>query len=144
MPFGRRLGVDYGLARVGIALSDVDGLVATPLITLKNGPKLFAELEQIIDEYKIVGIYLGKPIHLSGVEGSTQELVASFAQRFTDSFGLPITYIDERLTSSQAQKLLRESGKGSKESKGLIDQLAALAILQLGLEIERNRIGKVL
>ncbi|MGI9199391.1 MAG: Holliday junction resolvase RuvX [Candidatus Nanopelagicaceae bacterium] len=138
MPFGRRLGIDYGQTRVGIALSDIDGLVATPLVTLKNDKKLFSEISKILDEYQIVGIFLGKPKHLSGVEGSTAEEVAKFATRFEESFVLPITYVDERLTSKQAEKLLQSVGKNSKDSKGLIDQLAAQAILQLGLEIEKH------
>ncbi|MBU6264233.1 MAG: Holliday junction resolvase RuvX [Actinomycetales bacterium] len=138
MSFGRRLGIDYGQARVGIAICDVDGLVATPLITLKNDKTLFAKLEELIAEHNIVGVFLGKPKHLSGVEGATVELVSKFAQRFEESFTLPITYVDERLTSGGAEKLLKSAGKTSKESKGLIDQLAAVAILELGIQIEKR------
>jgi putative holliday junction resolvase len=139
MAFGRRLGVDYGQARVGIAICDVDGLVATPLITLKNDKTLLSQLASIIEEHQIVGIYLGKPKHLSGVEGATAELVTIFAQRFAESFEIPITYVDERLTSGAAEKLLKAAGKNSKESKGLIDQLAAVAILELGIQIEKRK-----
>lgn len=138
MSFGRRLGIDYGQARVGIAICDMDGLVATPLTTLKNDKTLFAKLEELINEHNIVGVYLGKPKHLSGVEGATVELVSQFAQRFDESFSLPITYVDERLTSGGAEKLLKSAGKNSKESKGLIDQLAAVAILELGIQIEKR------
>ena len=138
MSFGRRLGIDYGQARVGIAICDIDGLVATPLITLKNDKTLFAKLDELINEHNIVGVYLGKPKHLSGVEGATVELVSQFAQRFDESFSLPITYVDERLTSGGAEKLLKSAGKSSKESKGLIDQLAAVAILELGIQIEKR------
>lgn len=138
MAFGRRLGVDYGQTRVGIAICDVDGLVATPLITLKNDKTLLSQLASIIEEHQIVGIYLGKPKHLSGVEGATAELVTLFAQRFAESFEIPITYVDERLTSGAAEKLLKAAGKNSKESKGLIDQLAAVAILELGIQIEKR------
>ena len=138
MSFGRRLGIDYGQARVGIAICDMDGLVATPLITLKNDKTLFAKLDELISEHNIVGVYLGKPKHLSGVEGATVELVSQFAQRFDESFSLPITYVDERLTSGGAEKLLKSAGKTSKESKGLIDQLAAVAILELGIQIEKR------
>ena len=138
MSFGRRLGIDYGQARIGIAICDVEGLVATPLTTLKNDGKLFAEFAKIIDEYQPVGIYLGKPKHLSGVEGATVELVAAFAERLKESFALPITYVDERLTSGHAEKLLKSAGKSSRESRGLIDQLAAVAILELGIQIEKR------
>jgi putative Holliday junction resolvase len=138
MSFGRRLGIDYGQARVGIAICDIDGMVATPLITLKNDKTLFAKLEALIIEHNIVGIFLGKPKHLSGVEGASVELVSQFAQRCDESFSLPITYVDERLTSGGAEKLLKSAGKNSKETKGLIDQLAAVAILDLGIQIEKR------
>ena len=138
MSFGRRLGIDYGAARIGIAICDADGLVATPLITLRNDGKLLSELSKIIEEYSPTGIFLGKPLHLSGVEGATVETVASFAERLKNSFGLPITYVDERLTSSLATKNLKSAGKRSHESKGLVDQLAALSILELGIQIEKG------
>lgn len=138
MVFGRRLGIDYGQARVGIAICDLDGLVATPLTTLRNDNKLFSNLGALIEEHNIQGIFLGKPKHLSGVEGATVELVSGFAQRFSESFDLPITYVDERLTSGGAEKLLKSAGKSAKESRGLIDQLAAVAILELGIQIEKR------
>ena len=139
MAFGRRLGIDYGQARVGIAICDLDGLVATPLTTLRNDNKLFSNLGALIEEHNIQGIFLGKPKHLSGVEGATVELVSGFAQRFSESFDLPITYVDERLTSGGAENLLKSAGKSAKESRGLIDQLAAVAILELGIQIEKRK-----
>jgi len=138
MVFGRRLGIDYGQARVGIAICDIDGLVATPLVTLRNDSKLLANLASIIDEHIITGFFLGKPKHLSGVEGATVELVSAFAQRLAESFDLPITYVDERLTSGGAEKLLKSAGKNARESKDLVDQLAAVAILDLGIQIEKR------
>lgn len=138
MTFGRRLGIDFGLARIGVAICDSDGLIATPLTTLKNDKKIFSELAEIIQSQNIVGIFLGKPKQLSGVEGATVELVAAFSERLMESFGLPITYVDERLTSNAAEKLLKSAGKNSKESRGLIDQLAAVAILELGIQIEKR------
>lgn len=138
MSFGRRLGIDYGQARVGLAICDNDGLVATPLTTLKNDKSLFSYLENIIDENHVVGIFLGKPKHLSGVEGATVELVSAFAQRFSETFEIPITYVDERLTSGGAEKLLKAAGKSAKEQRFLVDQLAAVAILELGIQIEKR------
>lgn len=138
MSFGRRLGIDYGQARVGIAISDSDGMVATALTTLKNDKTLLTKLGEIIHENQITGVYIGKPKHLSGVEGATVELVAAFTERFSESFDIPIKYVDERLTSGQAEKLLKLAGKNSKESRGLVDQLAAVAILELGIQIEKR------
>jgi putative Holliday junction resolvase len=138
MSFGRRLGIDYGQAKVGLAICDNEGLVATPLTTLKNDKSLFSNLENIIAENNVVGIFLGKPKHLSGVEGATVELVSGFAQRCSETFELPITFVDERLTSGGAEKLLTAAGKNSKEQRFLVDQLAAVAILELGIQIEKR------
>jgi len=138
MSFGRRLGIDYGQARIGLAICDNEGLVATPLTTLKNDKSFLSNLEKIIDENNVVGIFLGKPKHLSGVEGATVEVVSAFAQRFTETFEIPITYVDERLTSGGAEKLLKAAGKNSKEQRFLVDQLAAVAILELGIQIEKR------
>ncbi|MEY4455017.1 MAG: Holliday junction resolvase RuvX [Candidatus Nanopelagicaceae bacterium] len=138
MSFGRRLGIDYGQVRVGLAICDNEGLVATPLTTLKNDKSLFSNLENIIAENNVVGIFLGKPKHLSGVEGATVELVSGFAQRCSETFELPITFVDERLTSGGAEKLLKAAGKNSKEQRFLVDQLAAVAILELGIQIEKR------
>jgi putative Holliday junction resolvase len=138
MSFGRRLGIDYGQAKVGLAICDNEGLVATPLTTLKNDKSLFSNLENIIAENNVVGIFLGKPKHLSGVEGATVELVSGFAQRCSETFELPITFVDERLTSGGAEKLLKAAGKNSKEQRFLVDQLAAVAILELGIQIEKR------
>lgn len=139
MAFGRRLGIDFGQARIGLALCDADGLVSTPLTTLKNDGKLFSEIGKIIDDYQPVGIFLGRPIHLSGVEGATAEKVAAFAEELKSSFGIPITFVDERLTSRQASRSLSAAGKDSRESKGLIDQLSAVSILELGIQIEKRK-----
>ncbi len=138
MSFGRRLGIDYGQVRVGLAICDNEGLVATPLTTLKNDKSLFSNLENIIAENNVVGIFLGKPKHLSGVEGATVEIVSGFAQRCSETFELPITFVDERLTSGGAEKLLKAAGKNSKEQRVLVDQLAAVAILELGIQIEKR------
>jgi putative Holliday junction resolvase len=121
-----------------LAICDNEGLVATPLTTLKNDKSLFSNLENIIAENNVVGIFLGKPKHLSGVEGATVELVSGFAQRCSETFELPITFVDERLTSGGAEKLLKAAGKNSKEQRFLVDQLAAVAILELGIQIEKR------
>lgn len=138
MRFGRRLGIDFGEVRVGVAVCDDEGLVCTPLTTLRNDNHLFSKLAELIDEYQPVCVYVGKPKHLSGVEGNTVAEVAKFVTRFSESFQVPIKLIDERLTSKSAERKLRNAGKDSKERKGLIDQLAAMSILQLGIEIDRR------
>ena len=138
MRFGRRLGIDYGAVRVGIAICDDQGLVSTPLTTLRNDGQLFSKLSEVIAEYQPVCVYVGKPKHLSGVEGSTVSEVAMFVERFSESFQIPIKLVDERLTSKNAESKLRSAGKDSRQSKGLVDQLAAMSILELGIEIDKR------
>ena len=138
MTFGRRFGIDFGASRIGIAICDPDGLVCTPLITLQNDANFFAEFAKLQDEYEAVGIFLGKPKQLSGKSGTIQEDIDSFASHLSSNSGLKITWVDERLTSSAATSTLRERGISAKASKGLIDQLAATSILELGIALEKN------
>ena len=138
MVFGRRFGIDYGAARIGIAICDADGLVATPVTTLKNDKDFFENFRQLQSEYSAVGIYLGRPKHLSGEIGTIQGDVDEFADKLVKEFNLPISWIDERLTSSGASLALRNRGLNSKTSKGLVDQLAAVSILELGIALEKN------
>ena len=138
MSFGRRFGIDFGATRIGIAICDPDGMVATPLITLQNDASFFSEFKKLQDEYLATGIFLGRPKQLSGNAGTIQKELDIFAMELTEKSGLPITWVDERLTSSGATSALRERGMNSKESKGLVDQLAAAAILDLGIALEKN------
>ncbi|MEY4444716.1 MAG: hypothetical protein RL301_795 [Actinomycetota bacterium] len=138
MGFGRRFGIDYGAARIGIAVCDSDGLVATPVTTLQNDKDFFENFRRLQSEYSAVGIYLGRPKQLSGQVGTIQGEIDEFADKLVKEFNLPISWVDERLTSSGASQALRERGLDSKSSKGLVDQLAAVSILELGIALEKN------
>ena len=138
MSFGRRFGIDFGGARIGIAICDPDGIVATPLVTLPNNEKFLSEFRKLQDEYLATGIFLGKPQHLSGASSAIEKEVEEFAKKLSDETELPITWVDERLTSNAAALALRERGMSARESKGLIDQLAAVAILELGISLEKK------
>ncbi len=137
MQRGRRIAFDYGDARIGVAICDPDGILATPLPFLDaKHPKLIQHIALILDEYEPICIYLGEPKHLSGSVGVAVEKVHSFAELLRDRFALPIVLIDERLSTVDAQRKLREAGKSSKDSKSLIDSMAAVAILESGLSRE--------
>lgn len=138
MERGRRIAFDYGDARIGVAICDPDGILSTPLPFLDaKHPKLIKHIEALFVEFEPIAIYLGEPKHLSGSEGVAIEKVRNFATALSEKFSLPIIYIDERLSTVDAQRRLREAGKNSKESKSLIDSMAAVAILEGGLARER-------
>lgn len=143
MKSGRRLGIDYGDARIGLALSDPSGIIATPLSTIKLSgfPAAFSEalneLVAIVEEHDIAVIYVGLPLHLSGGHGESTMKVRNFVTelRTRVSLEIPIRFIDERLTTSSAQRRAREDGRSA--SKENIDQLAATIILESALDAEK-------
>lgn len=136
---GRRIAFDYGDARIGVAICDPDCILATPLQFLDSkNPKLMREISSLIDEYQPLAIYLGKPVLLSGEQGIAVQKVEAFASALKDAFSLPIHYVDERLSTVDAQRRLREAGKSTKDSRHLIDSMAAVAILEAGLADENR------
>lgn len=137
MARGRRIAFDYGDTRIGVAVCDPDGILATPLPYLDaRHPKLLREIAGLFEEYQPIHIFLGEPRHLSGEAGSAVEKVSAFAEKLKEEFSLPIYMIDERLSTVDASRRLREAGKSAKDSKALIDSMAAVAILESGLRSE--------
>jgi putative Holliday junction resolvase len=136
---GRRIAFDYGDVRIGVAVCDPDGILATPLTTLSaKDPALLSNIHEIIEEYEPLKIYLGLPVHLSGKESSSTEKARAFGQMLTSSFDIPLEYIDERLSTISAAKGLASAGIDSKSAKSLIDAAAAVQILEQGLANERK------
>jgi len=134
---GRRIAFDYGDVRIGVAICDPDGILATPIATLqRKNPALKSEIAALLSEYEPVKAYVGNPKLLSGGDGTAVAKVLAFTEFLTANFDLPITLVDERLSTVTAAKLLRESGVDAKSAKGLIDAAAAVAILELGLANE--------
>jgi putative Holliday junction resolvase len=137
MERGRRIAFDYGDARIGVAICDPDGILSTPLPFLDaKHPKLIKQISAIFEEYEPISIFLGEPKHLSGADGVAVDKVRAFGRTLTEQFSLPVTYVDERMSTVDAQRRLREAGKNSKDSKVLIDSMAAVAILESGLARE--------
>ena len=134
---GRRIAFDYGDARIGVAICDPDGILATPLPFLDaRKPKVIKDVIALFEEYEPIAIYLGKPQHLSGADGDSVVKVEVFASAIREVTATPIHFVDERLTTVDAQRKLREAGKSAKESRSLIDSMAAVAILEAGLASE--------
>jgi putative Holliday junction resolvase len=139
MQRGRRIAFDYGDIRIGVAVCDPDGIISSPLAVLRAEDKnLRSEIQSFIAEYKPVQIFIGLPKQLSGVESSSAEKARTFGAMLAELSNIEIVYIDERLSTVSAQSKLREAGKSTRESKELIDAMAAVEILELGLQSARS------
>jgi putative holliday junction resolvase len=138
---GVRLGVDVGEVRIGVAASDPSGLVATPVETVARGRGDLDRLREIALASEAVEVVLGLPRSLSGGEGPAAAGVRRFAARLADhlaSEGIPVRLFDERLSTVSAEAGLRESGRKGARRRSVIDQAAAVVILQNALDTERG------
>lgn len=139
---GVRLGVDVGKVRVGIARSDRDGLLATPVETVQRRADdlepVLARIAAIADELEAVELVVGLPLALSGRETPSTADARAVADRLADG-PLPVRMVDERLTTVSAQSALHASGRTTRGSRGVIDQIAAVILLQHALDAERAR-----
>lgn len=138
MRTGARLGVDVGKARVGVARSDRDGLLATPVETLSRDEDTLARLTGLARELDAVEFVVGLPLSLSGADTLSTTDARDFAARLAAASGVPVRLVDERLSTVTAQRALRDSGRRAKGSRPVIDQVAAVIILQNALDFERS------
>ena len=128
----RLLGIDYGEARIGLALSDELGMFAHPLETIHcRETHPLKRIAEIVREKKVARIVLGLPLRLDQSEGSAAEKVRAFADRLRPEIpDVPIEWVDESFSTVEAQSHLHASGKNTKQSRPVIDQAAAVVILQ--------------
>lgn len=138
---GRRLGVDVGTVRIGVAVSDPDAVLATPVETVmrdKRGGKHVRRLAALVDEYQVVEVVVGLPRTLADRAGSSArdaiEVADLLAHRVTP---VPVRLVDERFTTLTAQRALREAGVRGRGQRSVIDQAAAVGILQNWLDQRR-------
>jgi putative Holliday junction resolvase len=131
-PRGRTLGLDVGTRRIGIAVSDPLGITAQGLETLQRRNKRhdFAVLEQVIRDYEVREIVVGLPLRMSGAEGTQSDKMQGFAEELRKRFQLPVHLWDERLTSAEANRLLRETELSIEKRARAVDRMAAVLILQ--------------
>jgi putative Holliday junction resolvase len=140
MQRGRRIAFDYGDVRIGVAASDPDSILSSPLTTLRATDKnLSIQISQIITEIEPVAIYVGRPSLLSGNDGVATEKATEFVSLLRTITQVPIELIDERMSTISAARNLREAGRSAKESKDAIDMAAAVAILEFAIDIEKRR-----
>lgn len=142
MTRGRRLGIDVGSVRVGVALSDPDGLLATPLATVARDAARGSDLDTIaglVAEHDVVGVVVGLPRTLAGREGPAAEAAREFATALAARLdgAVPVAFSDERLTTVVATRQMRESGRKGRRQRAVVDQAAAVAILQGWLDARR-------
>jgi putative Holliday junction resolvase len=146
---GVRIGVDVGSVRIGLAASDPDGLVATPIATLPRAaariqeaagdvsPDLAAIASEVAERRAAI-VYVGLPRHLSGVEGAAAGDAREFATALARVISpVPVRLVDERLTTVSAHRALHAAGRAGRRHREVVDQAAAVIILQTALETER-------
>lgn len=130
VPDGVRLACDVGAVRIGIAVSDREGLVATPRNAIPAGPHAPAQVAAEAVAAGAVEIVVGLPINLDGTRGPAVEAVNAWIALLLQQTQIPVTTLDERLSTVQAQRRLRESGKSSRQSRSIVDSMAAAILLE--------------
>lgn len=137
---GRRIAVDVGEARIGVASCDPDGILATPVETVpgRDVPGALRRLAAIVAEYEPIEVVVGLPRSLKGTEGPAAAKARAFARALAQAVApVGVRLVDERMTTVTAAQGLRASGVGSRKGRSVIDQAAAVVILQSALETER-------
>ena len=137
---GRILGLDVGARRIGIAVSDVLGITAQGLETLERRNKRhdFDHLGQVIEDYEVKEIVVGLPLRMSGTPGTQAEKMQAFADELRKRFALPVHLWDERLTSAEANRVLRETDLSIAKRGRAVDRMAAVLILQGWMENQQS------
>jgi putative Holliday junction resolvase len=141
MRIGRRLAVDVGRVRLGIALCDQEGILASPLDAVTRSAELsetISSLANLLETHGVIEVYVGDPLSLSGKETDSTSDARSVAAELSQSISIPVRLIDERLTTVTAATKLRASGISAKDSKSIIDSASAVEILESALRIEKR------
>lgn len=138
MRSGVRVGVDVGKARIGIARTDFHGMLATPVETVPRGAGDIARILAIVAELDATEIVVGLPLSMSGTHTASTDDAEAFARQLVAAGVTPVRMVDERLSTVSAQSALRASGRTTRNSRQVIDQVAAVIILQHALDFERS------
>jgi putative Holliday junction resolvase len=140
----RIMGLDVGDRRVGVAVSDERGLTAQPVLTLhrSNRKEDLRSLARILRKHGCTEIVVGNPLYMSGDLSPQAMKAQAFAEMLRQEFGLPVALWDERLTTTEAHRLLHEAGRAGSEHKKVVDQVAAVLILQGFLDSRANNLAR--
>jgi putative Holliday junction resolvase len=145
---GVRLGIDVGAVRIGVAASDPDGILATPVVTVPRDttrrddlPSDLREISRLVDEYEAVEVVVGLPVNLAGKEGPAAVAIRQYVENLkTVVDPVPVRLTDERMSTVAAARRLSERGVRGKRQRAVVDQAAAVEILQSWLDAQRRRI----
>jgi putative Holliday junction resolvase len=144
MQRGVRLGVDVGSVRIGVAASDPDGIMAFPVETVPTGEGDAARVAAIASDREAITIFVGLPRTLKGDEGGSATMAEEFARKVAELTTADVRLIDERFSTTTASRALAGAGKSAKKQRQIIDQAAAVVILESALDIDRQgNLGKV-
>jgi putative Holliday junction resolvase len=136
---GVRIGVDVGDVRIGVSASDPSGILATPVETVAAGPDSIRDIVNIADDRQALEIVVGLPRSLSGGMGPAARKVRAYAEELAAaSAPTPVRLVDERMSTVTAQQSLRQAGRKAKQQRAVVDQAAAVVILQSALDVERT------
>lgn len=135
---GVRLGIDVGKARVGVARCDPDGMLAVPVETVPRADAAAARIVELAREYDAFEILVGLPIGLSGHETASTADARDFARAIRADVGRPVRMVDERLSTVSAHAALRSSGRSQRSSRSIVDQVAAVVLLQQAIDVEKS------
>jgi len=136
---GTRIGVDPGKARVGVARCDPDGMIATPVDTFQRGRGDLPRLRDLVLETEALEVVVGLPRSLSGGEGPSAAKARAYAGKLAHIIApVPVRMVDERLTTVSAEAMLRDRGRKGQAQRAVVDQAAAVLILQHALDAERS------
>ena len=139
MRSGVRVGIDIGTVRIGVARSDRDGYLATPVETVDRGSENpIGQLVSLIAELEAIEVIVGLPLSLNGSHTASTEDALVMARELGQNSSVPVRLVDERLTTVSAHSALRAAGKKQKQTRSVIDQVAAVMILQHALDSERS------
>ena len=146
MPRGRILALDVGKKRIGLAISDELGITAQGIETLQR-TRIREDLEQlreIASRWNVQTLLIGRPLHMSGAESRQSDYTEEFADRLRHYLQLPVVFWDERLTSAEAERMLRDSGATLEQKKNAVDRLSAVLLLEsyLGFQQTTNLAGE--
>jgi putative Holliday junction resolvase len=137
---GIRLGIDVGKARIGVARCDPHGMLATPVETVarRGDGSDVARIVELATEYEVLEVLVGLPLALSGRPTASTDDARGFAARLAAALPVGVRLVDERLSTVSAHSALRASGRSQKSSRTIVDQVAAVVILQHALDSERS------
>jgi putative Holliday junction resolvase len=140
---GIRVGVDVGTVRIGVAISDPDGILAAPLATVARDPRGghdLAEIAAIVREREAVEVVVGLPVTLAGREGPAAAAIRDYAVKLEAAVApVPVRLTDERMSTAAAARRLSERGVRGRRQRAVVDQVAAVEILQSWLDVQRRR-----